>query len=59
MASNSEAQVRHPLREAGLAVVYDEESRRQYTEATTDDDEFERYIEATSRMQDDIANFDF
>jgi hypothetical protein len=45
--------------EAGLDVVYDEESRRQHTEATADDDEFERYIEATSRMQDDIANFDF
>jgi uncharacterized protein RhaS with RHS repeats len=45
--------------EAGLDVVYDDESRKQYAQAAADDDEFERYIEATSRMQDDIANFDF
>lgn len=45
--------------EGGLDVVYDEESRRQYAQATADEDAFERYIEATSREQDDIANFDF
>jgi hypothetical protein len=45
--------------EAGLDVAYDEESRRQYAEAMADDDEFEQFIEATSRMQDDLANFDF
>jgi hypothetical protein len=45
--------------EAGLDISYDAESRRKYAEAMTDDDEFERFIEAMSRMQDDLANFDF
>ena len=44
---------------AGLDVMYDERSRRQYAEAMTDNEEFERFLDASSRMQDDIANFDF
>lgn len=45
--------------EAGLDVAYDDESRKQYARATAGVDEFELYLEATSRRQDDIANFDF
>lgn len=45
--------------EAGLDVAYDAESRRKYAEAMADNDVFERFMEATSRMQDDLANFDF
>jgi uncharacterized protein YozE (UPF0346 family) len=59
VAANSKTKYGIRFAEAGLDVVYDEESRRQFPEATSDDDEFERYLEASSRMQSDIANFDF
>ena len=52
MSGCEPAKTKHGIRfaEAGLDVVYDEESRRQYIEATTDDDEFERYIEKNARF---------